>query len=268
VRRARLLGHKRPGGGRRRARPRQDGRPDALRRYGWPGVSALDVRGDGRPRLLDTLRFDGWADELLLADGHLLVLSGGVARPIPIDGIAIRGPVPYPSETVIADVDVRYPAHLRVVRTLELDGSYLAARDVGPAVRLVLASPLGLDLPFVQPGAPGTGGDAAAATARNRDVVRSSGAPSWLPGFALRGPAGKVAARGRLIQCRQIARPRVLGPPPRDRTDLRRQAPATRSTRTQLSPTGASSARAARASTSRPTATTRAQSRDVRYPTA
>ncbi|HEX6724326.1 MAG TPA: beta-propeller domain-containing protein, partial [Gaiella sp.] len=173
-------------------------------------VSALDVRGGGRPRLLDTLRFDRGADELLLAEGHLLVLSRGIAGPIPIDGVAIRGPVPYPSKTVIVDVDVRDPAHLRVVRTLELDGSYLAARLVGRAVRLVLASPLGLDLPFVQPGAPGTAGDAAAATARNRDVVRSSGARSWLPGFTLRGAAGKVAAKGRLVQCRQVARPRAF----------------------------------------------------------
>ncbi len=49
-------------------------------------VSALDVRGGGRPKLVDTLRFDRGADELLLERGHLLVLSRGVAGPIPIDG--------------------------------------------------------------------------------------------------------------------------------------------------------------------------------------
>lgn len=166
-------------------------------------VSALDVRGGGRPRLQDTLRLDRGADELLLEGGHLLVLSRGLAGPIPVEGMAIRGPLPYPAKTVITDVDVRDPAHLRVVRTLELDGSYLAARLVGRAVRLVLASPLGLDLPFARPGS----GDAAAATARNRSVVRSSGARAWLPGFTLRGAAGKVVARGRLVQCRQVSRP-------------------------------------------------------------
>jgi Beta propeller domain len=171
-------------------------------------VSALDLHGGGRPRLVDTLRFDRGADELLLEGGHLLVLSRGSSGPIPIDGIAIRGPIPYPTKTVIADVDVRDPAHMRVVRTLELDGSYLAARLVGRAVRLVLASPLGLDLPFVQPGA--AAGDAAAATERNRNVVRASGARSWLPGFTLRGTAGKVAAKGRLVQCRQVSRPRAF----------------------------------------------------------
>jgi len=172
-------------------------------------VSALDVRGGGRPRLRDTLRLDRGADELLLAGSRLLVLSRGASGPIPVDGIAIRGPVPYPAKTVLTDVDVGDPGHLRVVRTLELDGSYLTARLVGRAVRLVLASPLGLELPFVQPGG-ANAGDAVEATRRNRDVVGTAGARSWLPGFTLRGAAGKVAARGRLVQCRQISRPRAF----------------------------------------------------------
>ena len=170
-------------------------------------VTALDVRGGGRPRLVDTLRLARGADELLLSDGKLLVLSRGFTGPIPVDGIAIRGPIPYPSKTVISEVNVGDPAHMRVVRTLELDGGYLAARLVGRAVRLVLTSPLGLDLPFVQPG---VGTDAADTTRKNRDVARSAGARSWLPGFTLRGAGGKVAAKGRLVQCRQISRPRAF----------------------------------------------------------
>lgn len=170
-------------------------------------VSALDVRGGGRPRLVDTLRLDRGADELLLDGGHLLVLSRGFGGPIPIEGVAFRGPVPFPVKTVVTDVDVRDPQHLRVVRTLDLDGTYLAARLTGGAVRLVLASPLGLELPFVRPGAAGAPADAAAVTRKNRDVVRSATARAWLPGFTLRGPAGKVAAKGRLVQCRRVARP-------------------------------------------------------------
>lgn len=171
-------------------------------------VSALDVR-NGRPKLVDTLRIDRGTDELLLDGGHLLVLSRGVSGPIPlpIDGVAIRGPVPFPAKTLVTDVDVRDPANLRVVRTLELDGTYLAARLTGGAVRLVLASPLGRELPFVRPGAAGAPADSAGATGRNRDVVRTASARSWLPGFTLRGPAGKVATKGRLVQCRQVERP-------------------------------------------------------------
>ncbi|MCZ7588458.1 MAG: beta-propeller domain-containing protein [Gaiella sp.] len=169
-------------------------------------VSALDLRR-GRPRLLDSLRLERGADELLLSGGRLLVLSRGLAGPVPVDGIAIRGPLPYPDTTVISEVDVRDPAHLRLVRTLELDGGYLAARLAGGAIRLVLASPLGRDLPFVQPGG---AADAARATGQNREVVRSSSARSWLPGFVVRGARGKVAAKGRLVQCRQVSRPRAF----------------------------------------------------------
>ena len=55
---------------------------------------------------------------------------------------------------MITDVDVRDPAHMRVLRTLDFDGGYLAARLVGPAVRLVVISPLGLDLPSSSPAPP------------------------------------------------------------------------------------------------------------------
>jgi hypothetical protein len=174
-------------------------------------VSALDVRGGSRPKLVDTLPLDRGADELLLSGGHLIVLSRGVASPIPIDGVGIRAPYPYPAKTVVADVDVRDPTHMRLVRTLELDGSYLAARLVGGAVRLVLSSPLGVDLPFVPPGGAGGPSDTAAAIRQNRDVARSAGARAWLPGATLRGAAGKVIAKRRLVQCREVSRPRAFG---------------------------------------------------------
>ncbi len=75
-------------------------------------VSAFDVRSR-RPKLLDSLRLDaGWAHELLLHGGRLLVLSQGSPMPIPIDGgIAIRAPRwPYPSQSVLTEVDVTEPA--------------------------------------------------------------------------------------------------------------------------------------------------------------
>lgn len=169
-------------------------------------VSALDVRGGGRPRLVGTLRLDRGADELLLSGGHLIVLSRGAVSPIPIDGAGIRAPYPYLAKTVVADVDVHDPAHMRLARTLELDGGYLAARLVGGAVRLVLSSPLGVDLPFVRPGDPGVPDDGAAKQ-RNRGVARAAGARAWLPRLTVRGAAGKVIAEKSLVQCRQISRP-------------------------------------------------------------
>jgi uncharacterized secreted protein with C-terminal beta-propeller domain len=168
-------------------------------------IDAVDVRGR-RPRVLGTLQLDtGPSHELLLRGGRLLVLSQ-IATAIPIDGApGIRAPWPYPAKTSIAEVDVSDPAHMRVRRTLELDGSYLTARLVGRAARIVLSSPLGLRLPFVGPGT--AAGDNDQATQRNRDVVRSADAHSWLPGYTLRGPAGRPSAEGRLVPCRAVRRP-------------------------------------------------------------
>ncbi len=170
-------------------------------------VSAFDVRSR-RPKLVASLRLEkGWAHELLLDRGRLLVLSQGSPTPIPIDGgIAIRAPWPYPSQSVITEIDATEPRRMHVVRTLELDGGYLTARLVGHVARIVLSSPIGIDLPFVAPGSAGAP-DAASATDQNRAVVRSAGARSWLPGHTLRNATGRTLSTGPLVQCRNVRRP-------------------------------------------------------------
>jgi uncharacterized secreted protein with C-terminal beta-propeller domain len=170
-------------------------------------VTAVDVRGR-RPRVVGTLRLEkGSAHELLLHRNRLLVLSQAAPTPIPIDNAAgIRAPWPYPAKTTIAEVDVADPSQMRLVRTLELDGGYLTARLVGRAARIVLSSALARELPFVQSDGVGPGA-IARATERNRDVVRSSGARRWLPGYVLRNAGGKVAAEGRVVQCRNVRQP-------------------------------------------------------------
>jgi hypothetical protein len=170
-------------------------------------VSAFDVRSR-RPRLVGSLKLEkGWAHELLLDRGRLLVLSQGSPRPLPIDGdIAIRAPWPYPSRSVIAEVDASDPRRLRVVRTLELDGGYLTARLAGHVARIVVSSPIGIELPFVAPSGAGAV-DAARAAEQNRAVVRAAGARSWLPGRTLRNGSGRAVSKGPLVQCRDVTRP-------------------------------------------------------------
>ena len=172
------------------------------------GVSAFDVRSS-RPRLLGSVSLDNPSTrELLLRGDRLIVLGqGGFGGPIPVDGRAgIRAPYPFPAKAMLTEIDVGDPTRMRVVRTLELDGGYLTARLVGRAIRVVLSSPLAIDLPYVQP-VGGSASDLGRSTERNRDVVRSAGARAWLPGFTLRGATGKVAAQGSLVQCRSIRRP-------------------------------------------------------------
>src|SRR5205814_5823163 len=107
---------------------------------------------------------------------------------------------PAPSQSVLEEIDVSNPKALRVVRTLTLDGAYVAARLVGHSARIVTASQVPGELPFVAPA--GTTDDAlAAARDRNRAVVAASGVASWLPSYRI----GKTSRP--LVQCRHVQRP-------------------------------------------------------------
>ena len=169
-------------------------------------VRAIELRA--RPRLVGTLKLAlaHGANELLLHDDRLLVLSRVFgSRPVPDSRPGIRAPDPVRMRSVVTEVTVGDPARMRVVRTLELDGAHLAARLVGGSVRVVLASPLGLDLPFGRPATPGSA-EAARVAARNAAIVRAASARSWLPSYTVR-TGGRTIETGRLVQCRSIRRP-------------------------------------------------------------
>jgi hypothetical protein len=166
-------------------------------------LRAVDVRG--RTRLVGTLRLAQVANELLLHGNRLVVLSRVVLGPQPV-APGIRAPWPVPANSVVTEVDVGDPARMRVVRTLELEGTHLAARLVGRSLRIVVAAPLGQRLRFERPATP-TPEEAARATARNTAIVRAADARSWLPTYTIRGPRGRTTARGSLVQCRSIRRP-------------------------------------------------------------
>jgi hypothetical protein len=169
-------------------------------------LNAVDV-GEERPQLLDTLKLDaGWSHELLLHGDRLLVLSrsGFWAEPLP--AVAARMAPYVPSNSVLFEVDVSNPKALRVVRTLTLDGAYVAARLVGRTVRIVTSSQIPQPLPFEQP-ASDTPEARAAARGHNRDVVASSGLASWLPHYSIKR-RGQAAGKPRpLVQCRRVSRP-------------------------------------------------------------
>ncbi len=170
-------------------------------------LNAVDV-ATGKPRLLDTLKLDpgSWSHELLLHGDRLLVLSRGGFWIEPQPAAAART-MPYaPSRSVLAEVDVSNPKALRLVRTLTLDGSYVAARLVGGTVRIVATSPLPGDLPFEQPESTTKEGLAESAQ-RNRTVVRSSRLATWLPSYRISRPRVGAGKKRPLVQCRHVRRP-------------------------------------------------------------
>ncbi len=170
-------------------------------------LNAVDV-ATGAPRLLDTLKLDtaSWSHELLLHGERLLVLSRGGFWAEPQPGLAARA-MPYSrAESRLIEVDVSNPRALRVVRTLTLDGAYVAARLVRGSVRIVSSSPLPGDLPFEPPKSTTKEGLAEAAE-HNRAVVRSSRLSTWLPSYRVSRPRAGAGKMRPLVQCRHVRRP-------------------------------------------------------------
>jgi Beta propeller domain len=172
-----------------------------------PGrISAIDVRS-GKPALLGSLRLDtGVAYELLLHGDRLLALSREVVMPVPGPTTGIASILPRPIASSLTEIDVSRPAHLQVVRTMQLDGEYLTARLVGSVARIVSASAPLTMLPLV----PSVGGGAVKAAAQNRATVRSVAPTRWLPRYTIRNAQGSVVHRGYLVQCRDVLRPRAF----------------------------------------------------------
>ena len=169
-------------------------------------LNAVDVAGL-RPRLVDSLKLDpAMTHELLLHGDRLLVLSRGGFWIEPLPATAART-MPYsPATSQLAEVDVSDPARLRLVRTLTLDGSHVAARLVGGSARIVVASQVPQALPFTQP-ADASKEAIAAAAAKNRAVVAGSKVASWLPSYRIRRAGAKPGKARPLVQCRHVRRP-------------------------------------------------------------
>jgi uncharacterized secreted protein with C-terminal beta-propeller domain len=150
---------------------------------------AVDARS-ATPTILGSVQLPGSGDELLLHDGHALVVGQQFIRPIgplPIDGpVAAMPPariVYQPPKTVLASVDVRDPAHMAVGQTLTVDGSPVTARADGKLARVVVNS---APRYVVQP-----------------DTIRR--AAGWLPTAAVDG-----ATPRRIVGCGDIYRPPVF----------------------------------------------------------
>src|SRR5687768_748583 len=168
-------------------------------------LNAVDV-SDPKPRLLDTLALgQTMSHELLLHGDRLLVLSRGGFWAEPLPALAARIAPFQEAQSVLSEINVSDPKRLRLVRTLTLDGSYVAARLVGGSARIVAASQVPEALPFKQP-ASGTKEDLEAATKRNRAVVASSRVASWLPSYRIRRAGAKAGAAKPLVQCRHVRR--------------------------------------------------------------
>lgn len=96
------------------------------------------------PQILDSAVLPAGGDELLLHDGHALVIGQSLIRtflPTPVEGVSPSGRIaPEPPTTILTSVDVRDPAHLRVDTSVSVDGSPVSARADGRLARVVVQS--------------------------------------------------------------------------------------------------------------------------------
>ena len=174
---------------------------------------------DVDPIVTDALRLgDGWQYELFLdGDRAIVVGNGGSFRhdPMPVDDTfdaeaefapgssmpidAIGGP--WLPSAELFEIDLSDPNDLRIVATLQVEGSYLSARRVGDTVRLALSTGP-QELPWVFPGG-NAGEDLARET--NREVIERSSYADWTPSFRLTTDGGDRS--GDLLRCDRINHP-------------------------------------------------------------
>ena len=162
-------------------------------------LHVVDGRSD-KPRLLGSLKLESYGTELLIRGDRLLVVSSaGSFYPMPVDQPA-SGPVAgsamtvapgwYQPKTVLTEVDVSDPAAMKVVRTQEIDGNYVSARQTGETARLVITSP--------------------ARAVYSDDPVLERRVTGWVPRTRFRSRVSGRKSTRVVSACRKVRRSRVF----------------------------------------------------------
>lgn len=173
------------------------------------GVLRIGVVGDPGITIAGSLTFRDWWPQGMLLEGNTVLAVGqiwGGVTPLAADSRIAPGGYSTPI-TRIAEIDVSDPSNPRVVRTLDMDGSFVSARNVDGSVRLALNSnPVGLE--FVTPSGGGLRAERDA-TEANREIIRNSSLENWLPYYVFTDANGN-ASEGQLLDCNTVMAPNVF----------------------------------------------------------
>jgi uncharacterized secreted protein with C-terminal beta-propeller domain len=165
-------------------------------------LRAIDASG-ARPRELGAIDVPGYSQELLVRGDRALVIStldsGPVADAAQVPAVS---PARWLGRTRLLEVDIADPARMRVLRELDVEGSYLNARLTGATARVIVRTePRGLAMPQ-------TAGDAGPGELRRewRRSVRRTRTRAWLPSAVVRNRRKGTARRRALVRCKQVRR--------------------------------------------------------------
>ncbi|HET8952814.1 MAG TPA: beta-propeller domain-containing protein [Solirubrobacteraceae bacterium] len=165
-------------------------------------LHAIDASAD-RPRELGSIALPGYTQELLVRRDRALVIAtigfGPIAYAAQVPGVA---PTEWLGRTRLLEVDISDPASMKVLRTLDVEGSYLSARLTGATARVIVRTePRGLVMPDVAP-------TSSSGEVRRdwRAKVRRTRTRAWLPSAVLRDRRKGTQRRRALVRCRQVRR--------------------------------------------------------------
>jgi hypothetical protein len=165
-------------------------------------LRAIDAGAD-RPRELGSIELPGYEHDLLVRGDRALVIAtlgfGPVAFAAQVPGVA---PSEWLGRTRLLEVDISDPAKLKVLRTLDVEGSYLSARLTGATARVIVRTePRGIEMPAFDP-------TSSAGELRRdwRRKVRRTRTRAWLPSAVLRDRRRGTRRRRALVRCRQVRR--------------------------------------------------------------
>src|SRR5688500_10796143 len=166
-------------------------------------LRSFDVGGD-QPRALGAVDVPGNTQELLVRGDRALVISTiGYGGPVPL---AAQVPGVPSSRWLggarLLEVDISDPARLRVLRELDVEGSYLGARLTGTTARVIVRTePRGLERPDLEPS------DTPDSIRRDWSrSVRRTRTRAWLPSAVVRDRRKGTKRRRALVRCRQVRR--------------------------------------------------------------
>ncbi len=157
----------------------------------------------------------GWEHEIFLHEKSVIVLTRtgqtffeplGGADPVVSDVARYS----FAGATTLTKVNVRKAAAPTIVESYSIEGSYLSARRINNALRVVVTtpSPLGLDFVFPLDASDET---EAEALQTNRREIRHSRARDWVPRFKHTNHRTTNENEGKAVPCRRIRRPASFG---------------------------------------------------------